>query len=86
MLPKPKSEAWLICGLQDALSYNCEQLEERSGNDASPNSLKGELRRLIGDVDLPTLFAEAFSEGRIDTDRIAMPSFAAFRTRLEEVI
>jgi len=40
MIPKPKSEAWLLCALKNKPYESCEKLEDRSGNDDSPNSLK----------------------------------------------
>ncbi len=86
MIPKPKSEAWLICALKRDAFQNCHLLESRSGNDNSPNSLKGELKLLLGDTELIADLCERLRDGRIDIDRIVMPSFAAFRDRLEEVI
>ena len=43
MVPKPKSEAWLMCALQGHPYQNCERLEEMSGNDDSPRSAKKQL-------------------------------------------
>jgi hypothetical protein len=43
MIPKPKSEAWIICSVKKNPYQGCRSLEERSGNDSSPNSIKGEL-------------------------------------------
>ncbi len=48
MIPKPKSEAWVLCGLTGNPNYGGGPLEERSGNDNSPNSLKDELKRFAG--------------------------------------
>lgn len=86
MIPKPKSEAWLICSLKRDAYRNCDQLEERSGNDDSPNSLKAELVQLIGDVEVVSDLCGRLVDRSIDIDRITMLSFAAFRTRLEGVI
>ena len=47
MIPKPKSEAWVLCALSK-LYKECDELEDRSGNDNSPNSLKRELEELLG--------------------------------------
>lgn len=90
MLPKPKSEAWLICALKDQPYQNCDSLEEWSGNDDSPNNLKSEL------VDIfesrfrhkPTgqNLCQIIEDGFLDIDRIRMPKFVAFRKRLEDVI
>lgn len=43
MIPRPKSEAWLLCAVRPVPYMNCGPLEQRSGNDNSPNSLKDEL-------------------------------------------
>lgn len=87
MIPKPKSEAWLLCALQPRPYQNCTAMEDRSGNDHSPNSLKRELSGLL-DQSLPVVegLCQMIEEGKIDVDRIEMPSFRAFRSRLEEAI
>jgi hypothetical protein len=87
MIPKPKSEAWLLCALRANPYQGCESLEDRSGNDDSPNSLKRELKEIMGE-ELPVteILCGLIEDGKIDVDRIAMPSFGAFRSRLEEVI
>lgn len=85
MIPKPKSEAWLICAWKNDPYRGCEALEERSGNDRSPHNLKKELEELLGEGVTPELLREKISQS-FDIDRIKMPSFKAFRDRLEEVI
>jgi hypothetical protein len=86
MIPKPKSEAWLLCALGPTPYQACEALEERSGNDDSPDSLKGELRDILGEGSsvTGTLLAR-IEDGSIDPLRIEMPSYVAFRERLEQV-
>ncbi len=87
MIPKPKSEAWLLCALKPNSYQSCADLEDRSGNDNSPNSLKRELnQRLSGDAPLVEALCGMIEDGTIDVDRIQMHSFLAFRSRLEEVI
>lgn len=86
MLPKPKSEAWLICSLRPARRRSCEDLEDRSGNDASPNSLKAELSRIVGEPTTREKLCELIESGRIRAARIRMPSFDRFRDRLSKVI
>ena len=83
MVPKPKSEAWLICALQDKPYENCHSLEERSGNDDSPNNLKEELESFGMSNDE---INEMIQSGVIDIDKIDMPSFKYFKNRLEELI
>jgi hypothetical protein len=85
MIPKPKSEAWLICAWKKHPYQGCQALEKRSGNDDSPNSLKGQLSDIIEDEVTPELLCEKASQS-FDIDRIKMSSFKAFRDRLEEVI
>jgi len=86
MIPRPKSEAWLICALKQHPYNGCEALENRSGNDNSPNSLKGELSGLCGGLPNREALCHMVRERRFDVDKIIMPSFSAFRVRLEEVL
>jgi hypothetical protein len=85
MIPKPKSEAWLICAWKRHPYRNCEALEDRSGNDNSPNNLKEELQGLLDDELTPEVLREKVEES-FDIEKIRMPSFMVFRDRLEEVI
>ncbi len=86
MIPKPKSEAWIICALKTNPYLGCDALEDRSGNDDSPDSLKGELGELLGRPVTRELLLSKIEDGTIDCLRITMPSFIAFRSRLEEVM
>jgi hypothetical protein len=86
MIPKPKSEAWVLCALKRHPYRDCRALEERSGNDASPNALKKELVAILDGEDMRETLCEMLVERKIDINRIKMPSFDAFRSRLEEVI
>lgn len=86
MVPKPKSEAWLLCAVQDVKYQNCARFEDISGNDASPNSAKDLLdqtlqgrERCFGDV------CGMIEQGEIDPRQIAMPSFDRFRERMDDV-
>ena len=83
MIPKPKSEAWLICTLKNRPYENCQKLEERSGNDDSPNNLKDELESLGLSSDE---INEMIKDGKIDIDRIDMPSFDYFTKRLRGLL
>ena len=78
MLPKPKSEAWLLCALKAYPYRNCNQLEERSGNDNSPNSLKKELAaQLKHDVTSEYLCSLVLA-GTVDIERIKMTELCYF--------
>jgi hypothetical protein len=79
----PKSEAWLLCALRPPGYANCALLEDASGNDASPNSLKQQLAALSGGTD-PSADEQAdwVVTGAVDPLRIDMPSFNAFKQAL----
>ena len=83
MIPKPKSEAWLICTLKKKPYENCHKLEDRSGNDKSPNNLKYELESFS--IELETI-NEMIQDGRIDIDKIDMPSFEYFSEKLSNLL
>ncbi len=82
MVPKPKSEAWILCSVKHQYSH-CNALEERSGNDNSPNSLKQELELQLGQQVTRDLLCQMIADGQIDCLRIRMPSFLVFRDELE---
>ncbi len=86
MIPKPTSEAWLLCALRENPYQGCAALENRSGNPHSPHSLKGELGKRLGHPPTREELCELATNGRIDRRRIDMPSFNAFRERLEAVL
>jgi hypothetical protein len=89
MIPKPKSEAWLLCALRARPYIGCGALEERSGNDNSPNNLKDELAELIGEIgerSVREILVEKVTSRHVDVAKITMPSFVAFRDRLLEVL
>jgi hypothetical protein len=86
MIPKPKSEAWIICALHENPYQGCTELEERSGNDNSPNNLKDELLELLGEPVTRQKLCELINQRAVDFIKIEMPSFKVFRNRLEEVI
>ncbi len=86
MLPKPKSEAWILCALRNQYQ-SCAKLEKESGNDASPNSLKKQLEEHLGETGSRTLINEKIEIGSIDLDKITdMPSLTAFKDRLAVVL
>jgi hypothetical protein len=86
MIPKPASEAWLLCALKQNPYQGCEALEDRSGSPNSPHSLKGELEKRLGHRPTRDELCDMARSGRIDHRRIDMPSFTAFRKRLEAVL
>ncbi|MFA6012740.1 MAG: hypothetical protein WC799_22305 [Desulfobacteraceae bacterium] len=82
MMPKPKSEAWIICAIKKNPYQGCNALEERSGNDKSPKALKKELAEILGALPTREMLCGMVNDGTIDINRIDMPSFQAFRSVL----
>jgi hypothetical protein len=82
MIPKPKSEAWIICSVKNNPYQGCGALENRSGNDKSPNSLKGELAEIFDGLPSREQLCEMVNNGAVDINRIDMPSFLAFKKTL----
>lgn len=86
MIPKPKSEAWILCALRERYQ-NCQRLENESGNDDSPNSLKKQLEKHLGESATRELLNEEIDQGNLDINKIVdMPSLTAFKERLDEVL
>lgn len=86
MLPKPKSEVWLLCAVQEVRYQNCARFESMSGNDASPNSAKAALSKALQAAGCTQAdVCDLVQRGYIDPRQIIMPSFDLFRKRLEEV-
>jgi len=86
MIPKPKSEAWILCALRNKYQ-NCERIENESGNDDSPNSLKHQLKECLGEKATRVLLNHQIDEGNLDIKKIVdMPSLTAFKDRLDEVL
>jgi hypothetical protein len=86
MIPKPKSEAWILCALRNKYQ-NCMKLEDESGNDDSPSPLKQQLEECLGEPGTRVLLNSKIDDGEIDIDRIIdMPSLTAFKDRLSEVL
>lgn len=86
MVPKPKSEAWLISGVTGDNNHEGTPLEEWPGSDKAPRSLKDALAELIGQETNRELLCEAVRTGAIGIQRIGLPKFAIFRDRLNSVL
>ncbi len=86
MVPKPKSEAWLLCALREKYQH-CADLENQSGNDKSPNNLKKQMKAHLGEPATRELLNDKIDQGKIDINRIEdMPSLNKFKERLDEVL
>lgn len=85
MLPKPKSEVWLLCAAKPAA--NCSRLEKISGNDASPKSAKSQLDNVFGMHKSGDELCEWLDANHIDEGKLlTMQSFLKFKERLDEVV
>ena len=92
MIPKPKSEAWLLAYFQKEengqQAYNhAERFEDMSGNDSSPKSVKKKLAELL-QCEISEIY-ERITEGgikEIDWNRVDMPSFNQFKTDFLAVV
>jgi hypothetical protein len=86
MIPNPKSEAWILCALQNRYQH-CRKLEDESGNDNSPKSLKQQLEEHLREPGTGLLLNDKIDNGEIDIDRIIdMRSLTVFKNRLTEVL
>jgi hypothetical protein len=86
IIPKPKSEAWWLCALRDGYK-NCQRLEDESGNDASPNSLKRQIESHLGKPATRELINDKIDNGEIEIDQMQdMVSVMKFKDRLNEVL
>lgn len=86
MIPRPKSEAWMLCGLIKATEpeRDCSWLEEAPGNDKSPKALKTQLEDYIhehfgwSEPASREQQADLVREGKVCVERIDLDSFKAF--------
>lgn len=87
MLPKPKSEAWLLCAAKNAPYQHCAALEDLSGNDDSPNAAKMKLDAAFGAHQSGQALCDWLEANPFDaTQARSMPSYAAFHDRLQEAV
>jgi hypothetical protein len=77
MLAKPKSEAWILCALQGY--QHCNALENESGNDNSPNSLKTQLEQKLQQPVNRELLNQLVEQTPIDLNQIDMPMVNQFK-------
>ncbi|HHY0364336.1 TPA: hypothetical protein ACVU34_000618 [Vibrio parahaemolyticus] len=83
---QPKSEAWFLCALKNGYQH-CAALEERSGNDNTPRSLKAELKAHLSEPATREKLNELVDEGQIDLAQITdMKSMTDFHESMKEVL
>lgn len=84
MVPKPKSESWMLCVLRDNYQH-CARLENLSGNDNVANSAKDQLSAALqGDISAASQLRH-LNDAVIDTAQLAgqMPSYGEFHRDME---
>ena len=85
MLPKPKSEVWLLGATQQG-QHSHAVLEDISGNDDSPNSAKTQLDAALGGHQSAAQLASWCETSPVYWAPVnTMPSFNAFYDRFHEV-
>ncbi len=84
MLPKPKSEAWLLCLARSQKGGDCAKLENLPGNDDSPNSAEQQLDAALGQHLGAAQLVDWVKGSKPDFKHLStMPSFASFRENLQ---
>lgn len=88
MVPRPKSEAWLLCAIKKQPYQHCTVLEDLPGNDRSPKAVKGQLAKALNNNATADHLLDWLENNRLKTDKLAaqMPSFLAFHQRMREAL
>ena len=86
MIPKPTSEAWILCALRENYQ-NCENLENEKSSPDSKNPLKDQLEQHRGEQGTRSILNDKIDCGELDINKIVdMPSLNVFKERLDEVL
>lgn len=87
MVPKPKSEAWLLCATKDNPYQHCSVLEDEPGNDDSHRpSLKDKLSNVLNGKSDKNSLNQLVIDRIIDIEKIDMHSFNIFKNDLKKAI
>ncbi|MFX1712525.1 hypothetical protein [Stutzerimonas stutzeri] len=86
MIPKPKSEAWLLCAVKANPYQHCNQLESESGNDRGVNPLKAQLEAALAAANSTQQLNQRVISREIDAQRIDMDSFNEFKNALQRAV
>ena len=86
MIPKPKSEAWLLCAVKANPYQHCNLLESESGNDRGMNPLKDQLGVALAAENSTQQINQRVISGEIDAQRIDMDSFNEFKNALRDAV
>lgn len=86
MVPKPKSEAWLLCATKENPYQHCAALENESGNDNAEFPLKIQLSETLGGNAGTGNLNQLVTARTIDANQIDMPSFNVFKDDLQKAV
>jgi len=89
MIPKPVSEAWILCAIyrKENKDKNCGNLEnQKRGSDPNRHASKIELENTLGEQPTREQLNHKIQTGKIDTSCINLDSFNRFKQQLEKVI
>ena len=86
MVPKPKSEAWILCATKENPYQHCALLEASSGNDKAAHSLKSQFESSLNNKSGRLDINELLHSHTIDITKIDMPSFNCFKQDLQTVV
>ncbi|MBT2866338.1 hypothetical protein JQK19_03710 [Chromobacterium violaceum] len=83
MIPKPKSESWLLCAVVNNYQH-CAVLEELPGNDNSPRSAKKQLHKALKQASTSQDQVNWLNLNGFDHVEVAkyMPSYRAFKAKI----
>jgi len=82
MIPKPKSEAWLLCAAKEKPYQSCAALENELGNKKSKNPLKEQLKKALNGCGSVEEINQMLLDKVIDVEQIDMPAFNRFKQDL----
>jgi hypothetical protein len=87
MIPKPKSEAWLLCAVKNNYQH-CAALEDLSGNDGAPNSAKTQLEQAMNGQSSTQAQVGWLVDNGFDSDSVAaqMPSYQGFKRAMQNAL
>jgi hypothetical protein len=88
MLPKPVSEAWILCAIYRSEDPNrsCNDLENRKHGDRTDHALKLELEQKLGAKPTCNLLNEKIKSNEITPNNINLPSFNQFKEQLRIIL
>lgn len=85
MIPKMRSESWLLCKYQAVPYAPGVRFEALPANDQAPNCAKNELSSFLG-VPVDEMYARVIYSDAIDWTRIDCPSYKFFERRFRYVL